>query len=269
MPTPAMLAASVHPASDELDVEIAVGLALDRDLASGTNRQRPDSREDRWPTTPFRLQVATEVHTPAINSLRERAYAAAGYFSLPDPRTVHRSTDSPSAISLALMSGDALAATARFTPAFTRQQAENVIEGDVDLAPHWFPTIVLCRGATEPAFRGLGLMAFMAVLGVAIAKRAGFGSATAVMYDGTPHYRAMARAGWKRKPVGGERMATVQGNVGLSLVYIGQLAFEDSIAHSAAVHARLNQQVGADAVVNDVCRRIQSPVLPEARLLPA
>lgn len=219
---------------------------------------RPDRDPPNWPSQPFRLQVATDAHTAAIDRLRERAYAKTSYFTLLDPRTVHRSTDSPGTICLALSCGDTLAATARITAAQTRMQAERVLEGDADLAPHAFPTIVMGRGATDPAFRGLGLMAYMAALGVRIAQQLQFGSASAAMYDGTPHLRPMVRAGWQVKPISGERVATVLGNAGFSLVYIGRLAFEDSIAHSAVVHGRLQEQVGGDAIVNDACRRIRS-----------
>jgi hypothetical protein len=205
---------------------------------------------------PFVLNIATPAQTPLIDALRQKAYMAAGYFSLPDPRTVRRATDPAHAICLVIASKRELAATVRLAWARDRKQAESILEGSAELGASYFPSLVMCRGATDPAFRGLGLMAFFASMGPAIAQRAGLGSALGVQYEGTPHFRAMSAAGWERKPIGGERMATVKGNAALSLVYIGRERFAASVRHSERVHAELHRRLDVPRVVADAAALI-------------
>lgn len=197
---------------------------------------------------PLTLAIATDAQTPAIDALRQKAYAAAGYFTLPDPRTVLRSTDLPHAICLVVASKREVAATVRLTYARQRAEAERILEGTADVPADYFPTLALCRGATDPRFRGLGLMAFLVSLGVAIGRRAGLGSALGVQYDGTPHYRAMNAAGWNRRPIV-DRMFTVKGQAGLGLVYIGRDRFEFSVRHSEREHAALHRQFQVEPVI--------------------
>lgn len=204
---------------------------------------------------PFTLSIASDAQTQAIDALRQKAYAAAGYFKLPDPRTVLRSTDLPHAICLVVASKRELAATVRLTYARQRSEAERILEGTAEVPADHFPTLALCRGATDPRFRGLGLMAFLVSLGVAIARRAGLGSALGVQYEGTPHYRAMNAAGWNRKPIV-DRMFTVQGQAGLGLVYIGRQRFEASVRHSEREHASLHRQFRVEPVVTAAALRI-------------
>lgn len=204
---------------------------------------------------PFTLSIATPAHTAMINELRQKAYTMAGYFSLPDPRTVRRDTDAPHAIVFVIANKRSLAATVRMTYAKDRKNAERILEGTADVPPSYFPCVTMCRGATDPKYRGLGLMAFLVSLGVASARRAGLGSALGVQYDGTPHFRAMNAAGWDRKPIA-DQMSTVKGNAGLGLVYIGRERFETSVRHSERVHAQLHQVFEVDRVVRDAVEQI-------------
>ncbi|MGE0315692.1 MAG: hypothetical protein AB7P21_29110 [Lautropia sp.] len=215
------------------------------------------SRTPDQPLPPMTLEVASERHTEAIDRLRQVTYASAGYFSLPDPETVRRRTDPPSSLCLVIMQGNTLAATGRFTPAETRADAERILEGEANLPAHCFPTLAMCRGATDPQFRGLGLMAFIVSAGVAAASRAGLGSAVVVQYDGTPHARAMKRAGWESRPIGGDRMGTVRGHADLSLLYIPKSSFKDSEAHSATVHARLRAHLKAAPFIEELGRLLE------------
>lgn len=215
------------------------------------------SRTPDQPLPPMTLEVASERHTEAIDRLRQVTYASAGYFSLPDPETVRRRTDPASSICMVVMQGKSLAATGRLTLAATRGEAERILEGEADLPSHCFPTLAMCRGATDSAYRGMGLMAFLVSVGVAAASRAGLGSSVVVQYDGTPHARAMKRAGWEAKPIGGDRMGTVRGHAGLSLLYIPKSSFKDSEAHSANVHAALRAHLKAAPFIEELARLLE------------
>ncbi len=224
--------------------------------------ERPAATSERLhaserPLPPMKLEIATERHTAAIDRLRQLSYANAGYFSLPDPETVRRKTDPAASICLVVMQGATLAATGRFTPAETRSEAEKILEGEANLPAHYFPTLAMCRGATDPTFRGMGLMAFIVSAGVAAACRAGLGSAVVVQYDGTPHAAAMKRAGWASKPIGGDRMGTVHGHTDLSLLYIPKSSFNESEAQSAHVHARLRAHLNAAPVIDEIGRLLE------------
>lgn len=209
-------------------------------------------RTPETPLPPLTFSIATDRHTDAIDRLRQSTYAKAGYFSLPDPETVRRRTDPPNSICLIVTSGDVLAATGRLTYAQTRADAERVLEAEADLPADYFPTLAMCRGATDPAFRGLGLMAFLVSAGVAASRRAGLGSAVIVQYEGTPHARAMKRAGWASRPIPDDRMGTVRGNADLGLLYIPRTAFADSEAHSAQVHAQLRTHLKAEYTISEI-----------------
>ena len=198
----------------------------------------------------FSLLLATHQHAAAIDALRQRAYANAGYLSLPDPRTVRCETDPEGSICLLVARQREIAATVRVSFAPTRARAEAILEGTAKVSADYFPTVTLCRGATDPNYRGLGLMAFLVAMGVRIAWYAKLGSALGVQYDGTPHYRAMNAAGWDKKPIAGLQMATVQGHAPLSLVYIGHERFDSSVAHSARVHRQLFDRFDVDGLVD-------------------
>ena len=198
---------------------------------------------------PFALGIATSAQTPLIDSLRQKSYASAGYFSLPDPRTVRRENDLPHAITLIVANKRELAATVRLTYARDRKQVEAILEGSADVSPSYFPTMTICRGATDPKFRGLGLMAFLVSMGVAVARQAGLGSALAMQAEGTPHYPAMKAAGWNSKPVPGDRMNSVKLNAAMSFVYIDRERFGTSVQHSERVHAELHRRLEVTSVV--------------------
>jgi hypothetical protein len=205
---------------------------------------------------PFALGIATTAHTPSIDSLRQKSYASAGYFSLPDPRTVRRENDLPHAITLIVANKRELAATVRLTYARDRKQVEAILEGSADVSPSYFPTMTICRGATDPKFRGLGLMAFLVSVGVAVARQAGLGSALAMQAEGTPHYPAMRAAGWNSRPVEGDRMNTVKLNAAMTFVYIDRERFGNSVSHSERVHNELHQRLEVPRVVLDAATLI-------------
>jgi hypothetical protein len=205
---------------------------------------------------PFALGIANTTHTPSIDLLRQKSYATAGYFSLPDPRTVRRENDLPHAITLIVASKRELAATVRLTYARDRKQVEAILEGTADVSASYFPTMTICRGATDPKFRGLGLMAFLVSVGVAAARQAGLGSALAMQAEGTPHYPAMKAAGWNSRPVAGDRMNTVKLNAVMSFVYIDRTAFANSVSHSARVHHELHQRLDVARVVTEAAALI-------------
>ena len=136
-----------------------------------------------------------------IDALRIASYRTAGYFKLPDPDTVRRRTDPEDSLCLVVRQGPMLAATVRLAYVRDRAAAESVLQGPVPLDVEDFPSITLCRGATDPRHRGRGLMSLLVALGVAVAHRAGLRSALGMQADGTPHYREMTRAGWRSRDV--------------------------------------------------------------------
>ncbi len=210
---------------------------------------------------PFALGIATSAQTPLIDSLRQKSYASAGYFSLPDPRTVRRENDLPHAITLIVGNKKELAATVRLTYARDRRQVESILEGSADVSPAYFPTMTICRGATDPKFRGLGLMAFLVSVGVAVARQAGLGSAVAMQAEGTPHYPAMRASGWNSRPVEGNRMNTVKLNAVMSFVHIERERFGTSVLHSERVHAELHRRLEVASVVTQA-----SAIIAKARV---
>lgn len=210
---------------------------------------------------PFALGIATSAQTPLIDSLRQKSYAAAGYFSLPDPRTVRRENDLPHAITLIVGNKKELAATVRLTCARDRRQVESILEGSADVSPAYFPTMTICRGSTDPKFRGLGLMAFLVSVGVAVARQAGLGSAAAMQAEGTPHYPAMRAAGWNSRPVEGNRMNTVKLNAVMRFVHVERERFGTSVLHSERVHAEWHRRLEVASVVTQA-----SAIIAKARV---
>lgn len=202
----------------------------------------------------FQLRLATPRDEPAIDRLRQRAYATAVNFTLQVPDTLRTRHDPPGSVILMLTSGDALAATVRLNTVSSRTQASRELEADASVPADWFPGLVIGRGATDPAFRGLGSMAFLVSLGVAAARDTGLHCAIATQYEGAPHFNAMRRAGWQNKPVGSERMAaTLAKSVGpLNLVYIDAELFADSVAHSAQAHAAIRHVVRASRIEREI-----------------
>jgi GNAT superfamily N-acetyltransferase len=198
----------------------------------------------------FRLTLAGRQHTAAVDALRQQAYSNASYFSLPDPTAVMRQTDPVESMCLIVVRQGEIAATVRVTFASDRAAAQSILEGTAEVPDNFFPTVAVCRGATDPRYRGLGLMAFLVSMAVRIAWTAKLGSALAVQSDDIPHYPAMNRAGWQKKPIGSDYMATVGDHSALRLVYLGHDLFERSVAHSARVHFQLCQRFEVDRLIN-------------------
>jgi GNAT superfamily N-acetyltransferase len=198
----------------------------------------------------FRLTLAGRQHTAAVDALRQQAYSNASYFSLPDPTAVMRQTDPLESMCLIVVRQREVAATVRVTYAPDRAAAQSILEGTAEVPADFYPTVAVCRGATDPRFRGLGLMAFLVAMAVRIAWSAKLGSALAVQSDDIPHYPAMNRAGWQKKPIGSDHMATVGDHSALRLVYLGHELFDRSVAHSARVHCQLFERFDVDRLID-------------------
>jgi GNAT superfamily N-acetyltransferase len=174
-----------------------------------------------------------------IDDLRIASYRTAGYFKLPDPDTVRRRTDPDDSLCLLLRQGPVLAATVRLAYVRDRAAAEAVLQGPVPLDTDDFPSITLCRGATDPRHRGRGLMSLLVAAGVAIAHRAGLRSAIGMQADGTPHYREMTRAGWRSRDVATRFARSVSFETPtMKLVHLHRAAMPQSIEHSNRRHAQ-------------------------------
>lgn len=200
---------------------------------------------------PFRLAIATVAHDAQVDQLRIGAYTKAGYFSIPNPELLRRKADPENAICLIIANKKEIAATFRVGLARDRTNAEALLQGPCPLAGELFPTLTLCRGATNPAFRRQGLMTFLVGIGVAIANQAGLQSATGMQAEGTPHFGAMLASGWQNKEVASEdtqcvRMATAE----MQLVYISRTRFGYSANYGEEQYHHLHKSFrSAEAVV--------------------
>jgi hypothetical protein len=245
-----------HAAEECNQIPPSHGLGAYNGSRRRQNVFRPAALLDANVAKPFKLSIATPAYDCGINALRQKAYAAAGYFSLPDPSTVLREADPPRSICLIVSNGSEIASTVRLTPAQDREEAEEILEAEVTLPAHHFPALAMCRGATEPKYRGVGLMSFLVSVGVEIAHRANLGSALGTQYEGTSHYPAMKAAGWNRFPINDALMRTVRSLAPLYLVYIARDRFKSSIAHSLYAHGQLYRRFNVEEVVFDSAQQI-------------
>lgn len=203
------------------------------------------------------VSIASSAQDVEIDRLRHIAYANAVNFDLPDPGTIARRRDPVDSICLVVGTRQTLAATMRIAVAPDRIQAERLLEGDAALPREFFPGVVLSRGATDPRFRGNGLMGFLVSLGVAVARQSGVGSALGVQIDGTPHFAAMAAAGWQSRTIRDDDLALVRSEHPLKLVYIGRDRFASSADASRHAHARLYQRLKPEPVVAEAAARLR------------
>ena len=193
-----------------------------------------------------------------IDALRIASYRTAGYFKLPDPDTVRRRTDPEDSLCLVVRQGPMLAATVRLAYVRDRAAAESVLQGPVPLDVEDFPSITLCRGATDPRHRGRGLMSLLVALGVAVAHRAGLRSALGMQADGTPHYREMTRAGWRSRDVETRFARSVSFETPtMKLVYLQRAARPHRIAHSARRHAGTVSPARAEPAISHAATLLQ------------
>ena len=206
------------------------------------------------------LSVASPAQDDEIDRLRRHAYATAVNFELPDPTTILRRRDPRDAVCLVIGTRDTLAATMRIALAGDRPSAEKLLEGEAELERRYFPGAVLSRGATDPRFRGNGLMGFLVSLGVAVARQCGLGSALAVQIEGTPHFTAMAAAGWQSRTISDEDLALVRNERPLQLVYVGRERFEQSAAQSRHAHALLYRRLKPEPGIREAADRLSKAI---------
>jgi hypothetical protein len=206
---------------------------------------------------PFKLRIATDADEAHVDSVRQAAYATAGYFSIPDPEAVTRRTDPADSICFVIANRSIIAATIRVAYADTQPQAQRLLQGPAPLNAGYFPTATLCRGATSMAFRRQGLMAFLVSVGVAVASRAQLSSTTGMQAVGTPHYEAMLRAGWQSQDVTteGERCIQIDESK-MKLVHIDADRFELSEAYAHTHFDELYQSLKAWPAIEEAAARI-------------
>ncbi|MEZ5650398.1 MAG: hypothetical protein R3E87_07590 [Burkholderiaceae bacterium] len=205
---------------------------------------------------PLSLSIAGPGQDDEVDTLRRHAYANAINFELPDPTTILRRKDPQNSVCLVIGTREALAATMRIAVAPDRPGAERLLEGDAELSKEHFPGAVLSRGATDPRFRGNGLMGFLVSLGVAVARQCALGSALAVQVDGTPHFAAMAAAGWQSRTISDHDLALVRNSRPLQLVHIGRERFARSAEQSRHAHAALYARLKPEPVIRDAAERL-------------
>ena len=202
------------------------------------------------PHDPFRVNVAKPADESKIDGLRQSAYAKAGYFSIPDTELLRRKNDPDNSVCLIIANKKEIAATVRlsFTP--RRSIAETVLQGPAPLEEGFFPTLTLCRGATNPLYRGQGLMTFLVGLGVAVARRAELPSATGMQAEGTPHFGTMIASGWQSKDVPSAATQCVRMEAdGMKLVFIGRERFGYSADYGNKHHQDLHKSLRSDEAV--------------------
>lgn len=204
----------------------------------------------------IRLSVASPAQDDEIDRLRRNAYATAVNFELPDPTTIMRRRDPQNSVCLVIGTRHTLAATMRIAVAGDRPHAEKLLEGEAALENRFFPGAVLSRGATDPRFRGNGLMGFLVSLGVAVARQCALGSALAVQIDGTPHFAAMSAAGWQSRTISDRDLALVRNERPLQLVYIGRERFERSADQSRHAHDLLYRRLKPEPVIQEAADRL-------------
>ncbi|MEZ5660757.1 MAG: hypothetical protein R3E83_20280 [Burkholderiaceae bacterium] len=202
------------------------------------------------------LRVANPGQDGEIDRLRRDAYASAINFELPDPTTILRRKDPENSVCLVIGTRDSLFATMRIALATDRPVAERLLEGKADLANSYFPGAVLSRGATDPRYRGNGLMGFLVSLGVAVARQCALGSALAVQVDKTPHFTAMEAAGWRSRTISDQDLALVRNSLPLKLVYIERERFARSAEQSRHAHPSLYQRLKPETVIQDAAQRL-------------
>jgi len=207
---------------------------------------------------PFRLAIAEPTHDGAIDRLRQSAYAKAGYFTLPDPELLRRKVDPNNSICLIVANKSTIAATVRLGLAPDQKRAEQLLQGPAPLHQEMFPTLTLCRGATNPGFRGEGLMTFLVGLGVAIADRAGLASTTGMQAAGTPHFKKMIDGGWLSKDVPSDATECVRMETAvMKFVYISADRFGYSANYGYEHHAHLHKHLESANIIDRGARMIE------------
>ena len=209
------------------------------------------------PEDPFRVLVARPEDDFRINTLRQTAYAKAGYFSIPDTSLLQRQRDPATAVCLIIANKKQIAATVRLCLATHQSGAERLLQGPAPLAGDHFPTLTLCRGATSTDFRGLGLMTFLVGLGVAVADRAGLNSATGMQAEGTPHFGTMLASGWQSKDVPSAATECVRMKTdAMKLVFISRARFGYSASYGQNEHGDLYKALQAVDAIETAAQRI-------------
>lgn len=204
---------------------------------------------------PFRLLIAKASEVPAIDRVRIEAYKQAGYFTIPHPERVLTRSDPENSFCYVITDGEQIAATMRVTFVMSRAEAVQVIEGRLPENSVKFPGVALCRGATQSAFRGMGLMTYLVSTGVAVAYQAGLQSAVAMQAPGTPHFGAMVRAGWKSIDLKSDSAHTVAVNsTQAKFVYIPANGLAWSNAYSNEAHTDLFDYLETKRAIADGVR---------------
>ena len=202
----------------------------------------------------YSLVVATDrAWESDIDQLRINAYLKAGYFKLPNPDPVRRRADPPDSFCLLVLGPrKTLAATVRIAYVHNQRAAESVLQGPVPLTSNDFPSITLCRGATDPQYRGQGLMTFLVSLGVEVAYRSGVRSAIGMQADGTPHFRAIQEASWQCVDVATEFAHTVSFDTAtMKLCYLRKDRMVTSVEHSRRRHANILGPAQTDRAIGE------------------
>ncbi|MGH1357838.1 MAG: hypothetical protein ACRBC3_03655 [Burkholderiaceae bacterium] len=173
------------------------------------------------PADPFRLLISTPAQDARVDDLRVSAYSGASYFKTADADALRRKSDPDEAICLVIANKQSVAATIRVCFAANRPNASKILQGPAEIKDTLFPTLTLCRGATNTEYRGQGLMTFLVNVSVAIAARAQFESAIGMQAEGTPHFGTMIASGWLSGDVRSDQLQCVKlGTAKMKLVYI-------------------------------------------------
>lgn len=149
----------------------------------------------------FRVRALEARDGEALGRLRRACYARSASFTWHDLSTLDWSDTDAAAVVLGVETDDGtLVATYRATQRADKAAAEALMQYATDAVPPRFPALVGGRTATLPAFARLGLTAATRHVMVGHALRLGVASVLAVVYEGAPRVRSMARHGYELHP---------------------------------------------------------------------
>ena len=181
----------------------------------------------------FSLTLAQPHDHRAVDELRLLAYSGAGYFKLKDTHHLRCEADPVGSYILCAWQGPLLVGTVRLTPAFDLLTAGDIL-GFAAPRPVSLPAAIFSRGAVHPTAQGLGWMPFLLTAGVHLADELGFQCALGAQASGTPHQRAMLRAGWQVQDVGPMSHAALDMATNAQYLWLERADFAAAVAHGMA-----------------------------------
>jgi hypothetical protein len=176
------------------------------------------------------ITVAGPAEHGAVDALRVSAYRGAPYFDIRDSTLLHMAHDPPCSLVLCAWDSAELVSTVRLAVTADWAESEELLGCDLPV-PVGLPAAVFSRGAVNPHYRGQGWMPFMLTMGLRFAMRLTALCALGAQATGTPHQRAMLRAGWRVQDVGHLDHGAMAMKSTMQFLWLPASAFDAALQH--------------------------------------